>query len=393
MRALLWVFLPKLIGGLHTFALNLIAVRALPPEQFGGFSFCTTLIVLIDGLLGSAVDLGVIRESPDPPARRFTAAESAGALLKAAFALVILLPALLLGREYAMSAAATGAILLLRSVQTHFQIRKQFERFGAAELIHVAVRCGVLITLLWSGEQRVWVLLTAYAAAPVAALALYPARRPFAQTGLAEAMRALLQFLRETLLATGTGTTLSRADILALRYWSTPAELGIYSAANTIAVVPELVASYLANVFSPGIVPRVQAGVFRGFFRRFHAAAIPAAALLLAASLAVLPGIIESLFPARYAPAIPALRILLPGAFASALLFPLAVSYLLFYSPRTFVRFDLAIALFLIAGYAWMIPRHGAEGAAWVTVVFRCVKAAWILAAAFRLRPAQTRSI
>jgi O-antigen/teichoic acid export membrane protein len=381
-RALLWVFLPKLVGGLHTFALNLVAVRYLPPEQFGSFNFFTALIALVDGVVGSAVDLGVIRESPTPPARRFTAAESAGLLLKGGMGLAMLAPASFAGPTWLVASLASAVLLLMRSVQVHYQIRERFERFGAGELAHTAIRCVALVALLWWGETRVWVLLLPYLAAPLAVLAMYPARHPQASTGLHQALSTLGRFLRESLLATGTGAALSRADLLMLRATGSAHDLGIYGAAQTIAMVPELVATYLANVFSPRIVPRVRDGTFGAYFAAFHLVAIPVAAVLLGVSLWSLPPL-ATLVPERYAAAVPTLRVLLPGAFASALLFPLAVSFLLFYSPRTFVRFDLVAAPLLIGAYWYAISIHGAMGAAWVTVVFRCAKAVWILARAY----------
>ncbi len=389
-----WVVIPKAIGGLHTFGLNLLAVRCLPPETFGVFNFCTTFLVLLDGLIGSAVDLGVIREASARPPDEFTPAERAGAIVKICVCLLLLPLALAFGgsvggRPLAATAVIAGAALMvLRSVQVYFQVRQRFREFGIGETTHLVLRCALVSALLLAGETEPVILLAAYALAPIGTLIQMGGRTLdlFANLGAGiPRLHAILGFLRDSLLATGTGTALSRADLLFLGLFAGKAEWGIYGAAQTIAMAPELAASYTASALSPAIVPKVEDGTFGRFFRRFHLAAAGVALAGAAISWIVVPPLVKAVFPERYAASIPVLEPLLAGSFASALLFPVTVSFLLFYSPRTFVKFDLIAAPLLAAAYWWVAPRGGALGVALVTAVFRVVKSAAILFAADRL--------
>ena len=74
-----------------------------------------------------------------------------------------------------------------------------------------------------------------------------------------------------------------------------------------------LLASYLANVLSPRIVPRVRDGTFPAYFVVLHPISVPLAMAALGVSLWALPPLIEVVFPAKCAASTPALRVLLAG--------------------------------------------------------------------------------
>ena len=50
---------PKVIGGAGTVAVNVVLLRYFGPEQFGVYSLCVVGILLVDAILGSALDTGI----------------------------------------------------------------------------------------------------------------------------------------------------------------------------------------------------------------------------------------------------------------------------------------------------------------------------------------------
>ena len=58
------VALPKILNGVGLILINGIALHVLGPAGFGVFSICSMAILLTDGILGSAFDMGVVRLVP-----------------------------------------------------------------------------------------------------------------------------------------------------------------------------------------------------------------------------------------------------------------------------------------------------------------------------------------
>src|SRR5450755_3090916 len=60
----LFVAFPKILGGLLTFALNLVLLRHFGPSEFGIYALCVALILLADAIVGSSMDMSVLRLAP-----------------------------------------------------------------------------------------------------------------------------------------------------------------------------------------------------------------------------------------------------------------------------------------------------------------------------------------
>src|SRR5262245_45935635 len=133
--------------------LQLAMVRYFAPQQFGIFSICVTAVVLVDGIVGGAVDMGILRLAPlhvsSTPGYSLEI-QRAGLLLKPLVMAVIFLPlglaagplsrALFQQSNYAhmiwLTALALLGLMLLRSAQIFFQVQLKFLGYGLADLLH-----------------------------------------------------------------------------------------------------------------------------------------------------------------------------------------------------------------------------------------------------------------
>ncbi len=55
---------PKVLAGVCTFGLNLVLMRKLGVAQYGIYALCSTVILLSDTILGSSLDLAILRLAP-----------------------------------------------------------------------------------------------------------------------------------------------------------------------------------------------------------------------------------------------------------------------------------------------------------------------------------------
>jgi O-antigen/teichoic acid export membrane protein len=403
----LWVGLPKVFTGVATLALNLAATRFLDPAPYGVFNFCITSLLLFDGLLGAALDIAVLGEitggRSSPSALALSPIEQAAISLKVitggSLAFTIVLFGDLLGRQLfhqngvrptlLLLALAGAGQLLLRSAQVNAQAQLRFQRYGAMELAYNTLRVGLVVTVFAVGAARPATLLACYTIAPLLPVAvfLWPLLREKAQMRWFDLQecRHLFQASVAPLLTFGVSTLVSRSDLFLLAVLAKPEELGFYGAAITIATVPEIVASYLAPVVLPRILPMERSGALFVFFRRFHKGMFVVCGALLLGGLVLMQPVLGTILPAKYKASIYLAKILLPGTLATASFFPLTLNYLMLKSPRTFLKYDCFVGLPLCIVYATTIPRFGAIGVAWVTMAFRLGKMIFVQAAAYHL--------
>lgn len=373
----------------------------LGAEQFGVVSLCITAVVLVDSIIGAAVDLSVMKLAP---ARRESDPAAAVAVQRCAMYLKFLggaaamIPLSLAAGWWSLalfrvsgyedvllvSALATLALLMLRSTQVQLQIESRFRLYGAVELAHAALRFGGVAALIVAGRATPLSVMFCVAGAPLALLLAWfvtGARGLLSPPGWdGHAARQLLGHLRWSLVTFGLGALISRLDVFLLARWGNLAEVGVYSAALTIAMMAQLAGTYIAVVTSPRVGPLLERGAFGRFYLRFQLGLF---ALALAGYLGFhlfwrFGG--GLLFPAKYAAAGSLIYVLLPGTLAGLVSFPLTITYLMFVRPSFLFRLDCATLPLMLALYWYLIPRFGGLGAASVTAgvnVLRALIAQW----------------
>jgi len=391
----LFVASPKVLGGAATLALNLVLIRYFGPEQFGIYSLCVAAILLADAVLGSALDFGVLRLAPsslDSDGSRSLEVQRVALALKFAAAvtawlLLILFAgtissALFHARGYDLllylTCATVVTLLLFRSAQVQLQVAGRFRAYALLDMAHVAVKFGGIAAIIPLGWISVGRTLVMFALAPAAVFLGWAASygRPLLRTLAVKFSTAkeLVSYVKWFLLTFALANVLVRMDVFLLTRWSGLRQVGVYSAGQVFAFIPQLLGVYLAVILSPRIMPYRESGQLAGFFRRYHrAAALAGIVIYIAARLGVqLLG--PTLLPHAFVRSAHVIVILLPGAVAGFLLFPVAIPLLMFLRPKFLFTMDLIALPFLIVAYRQAIPAGGAEGAAWVTCTYACVK-------------------
>jgi O-antigen/teichoic acid export membrane protein len=287
--------------------------------------------------------------------------------------------------------AAGGTVLLLRSLQVRYQLAGRFGRYGAVELLHTALRVGLIVVLLQAGVNGAGPLMVAYAVAPLVVLAVFG--RELLQPRRLDAwwqpaqLRAIARFTASSLATCGVGAVVARLDLLVLAAVGQPDQLGLFGIASTVAMVPMLFGAYLAPSLTPKIVPYCRDGRFASLFTTTQAWLLVTAIAALAAVVVAAPLLIPVLLPESYVPAIPVVQVLVISGMAAFVTFPLTLHFLLFFSPRTYLTMDLISLPVLIAAYVYAARYHGAFGVACVTATAAALKSAIAQALALRLIP------
>ena len=378
----------KVVGGVSLLALNVWVAQHLSPAAFGLFAIASTGSLLVDGVVGSAVDAAVVKRADTLPGNAISAAERAGLILKlgvggalCAGAAAIALVAGPAGVTIAVLSMVTGSgLLILRSALVYLQLRARFGRFALLDLAHTAARWGAVAAILAAVSSSVAVIAgLATAAWAVAGLAMVSTgigtpvaganRQPSDLSGVARAARVAMA-------TTAVGAIVARLDLLLIGAFGTAAEAGIFGAASTIALAPMWLGAYLAPVFSARILPYCRDQRLAPLFRSVQRGLLALAIAGVGAGVIAGPRLIERLLPAEYAAAGDVVPVLLVAGAAGFVTFPLVLHTLLFLSPRTYLVMDLASLPILIPLYVIAARQSGAIGVAWVTAVAACVKAA-----------------
>lgn len=392
---LVLVAFPKVAGGALSFALNVALLRFLGPEQFGVYSLCVAAILLSEGIVGTPFDLAVLRLSQGylkTRPRQSIAIEQAAIWLKlvtisalgigvVAFSGVISEQVFKLpGTGYLVPVAvlAVVAMLLLRSVLTHVQVRRRFARYGAIDLSHILLKFGGIALLLLLTSPGPGELLGFWIIGPLLAMVggLLLAARPLVQDFAWRRRDAaeVAAYAKWFLLTTALGATMGKMDIFMLSAYESMYDVGLYSGALVFALIPELLGTYMATVLSPRIVPSCQAGTFRVLFARVQGVLLSGAVVLYLVAWLFWEPVSALLLPDAYRPSGEILLILLPGALAGMATFPLALVFVLFVNKKLLFYMDLASFPILVGCYLLVLPEYGAKGAAWIATGFHLLR-------------------
>ena len=385
------VAVPKVLGGACLVLLNVVILHHSRPEEYGTYSLCVAGILLVDAILGSAFDLAVLRLAPvyklDNP-RRARALQSAAILLKA-IPVIVIICGLVLAKVayiYILSAGAAAAMLMLRSAQNYLQVEGRFGLYGALDIVHNCMRLGGISILLLAGTASPESLILFFLIGPLVALVFalksFGRELDFRSAVRADVVWELLVVVGWFALTFGITSIVSRLDLFLLRTWSDLREVGIFSAGQTFAMLPEAVGGYIAIVLGPRVIPYCRDGRFPEFFQRFHVFIVLVCVALYASAFFGIEFIAPYLFSASFSRSSTIILILLPGGLTSLVCFPLTYTFLMFARPRFLFAVDCFFLPVLCIAFFLVVPRYGAIGAAWLSTVSRLTRAgiAWFAA-------------
>ncbi len=415
LREFVFVAAPKVLAGVSSVGINLLLLRYFRPEGFGLYALCLAAINIVDAVLGTAVDMAVMRLAPplrDKDPAHCLAIQKAALYLKAAATCALCLLVALFASAISqvlfherghtqllyMTCLAILALMLLRSAQAQMQIESRFELYGLLEFLQMTLKFGGIGIFLLLDRVTPAVLVAFFAIGPGATALLWTMSR--GRVVLASAfperklLLELLHYVKWFLLTFSVAALVARIDVFLVSTWSSVHEAGIFSAGQTFAIIPQLIGTYLAVVLSPRVMPYMQQGVLMSFFRRFQTVMIASAILVYVAAALTLPQLGPWLLPAKFVAAQRVILFLLPGTLAGFVTFPLTITVVMFLRPQFLVAMDciaLPIALVLYHRY---IPAYGAVGAACVTSAICVIKAATAQAVAWSsVRPAAEHSV
>jgi O-antigen/teichoic acid export membrane protein len=398
-RNLLLVTATRIALMAMAFVGSAMVIRTLGPAAFGLYALCIAYIKIVTGCLGDAIDLAVLREVPvhlqARPQRALeilrgafwlragvgvsciaaaaTFPALAGRMLLADGAPVLMVPLL---------AAGILGDLLMRSSAGYFQAAESFGRFLMLDAIVQLGRFASVVASIVAHKASPALILLCYVAWPYVAFA---ASLPLLPRQLVKPARShrhdLSQILHHSkwlVIALVMAAVFERTDVLMLGRLAGAAQVGIYSAALTLALLPDLVTGCLSTVLFPKVSAVHARGEFARLNRQYLKYAIPVALFGAVCAQTLGTWTIETFFSHKYVESIPVFRIVVLGSLLSGVMTPLPSALLAFVAPRRVVVVS-AIALGMVAALGMiLIPRYGAIGAA-VSVVLTRAAAAIII--------------
>lgn len=406
----LFVVVPKVLAGASVLLVTFYAVRHLNLAVYGIFAFCIANLQMFDALIGSALDMSVLKLAPQYRGKGFlgiTPPERASVIVKMGIASLILILLAAFGESIgqavfhasggrpvliSLGLSALG-LLMFRSLQCHSLLDLRFRRYGAADLTQTTLRTALSVGLIVAGISSPTALVSGYGLAPLVVVLFFS---PFL---LLEPQTpapwfdpsACVKVLRESgllMLIAGFSVLVFNQDMYFLALRRGMAEVGILRASYTIAFIPELLGTYIGQAVIPRIVPLCEKGEFQAFYRRFQKWALVAGVVVLAAGLFLVDPVVTHFFPPSYRKALTVIKILLPAGAASLVGYPLTLNFLVFYRPKVFLAVDAVLAPCMAVGYYLAAREGGVVAVAWITCIARLLKFA--VAQIYALRLAAT---
>jgi O-antigen/teichoic acid export membrane protein len=268
-------------------------------------------------------------------------------------------------------------VLVLRSVQAYFQVSSRFRAYGLLDIGHNALRYGGVACLLFLHVATPMRVLAFYAAAPalISLLLLATLARPMGAVPFSRrAFQEVLTLIKAYLPTAAVGSIATRADLFCVSTLGGVADAGIFAAAQTLVLAPQVIGMYMGVVFAPQIMPLYESGKLGPVYYRFQKYAVGACCLIFLLALATLTKFTAAFLPPSFGSSAPVAMILLPAGLAVIVNFPWTISLLLFTRPLFLLKFDLVALPFLMVLYWFAIRRSGPSGAAAVTAGYALIK-------------------
>jgi O-antigen/teichoic acid export membrane protein len=390
----LCVAAPKIAAGGAQLFTNLLLVRHFGPSRSGVLFVCITAIILSDAVLGSALDVAVLKLATSGAGRERLACleiQKAALMLKILGCALLAAPILVFAgplstllfhkdgdaRLLMLSLVSLFALLVLRSVQTCFQILRKFWLYGAADLLHSLTKYGGIGVLLATGWATPISVLTIYAVGPLLvgmALLLTATREILTARFSWQAFGELWSAVKWYLGSAAAASTNTRIDILLLSALAGTAQAGLFSAAQVVVMPVQLIGMYLGVVFAPRVMPLWEQGQLSPIFHKFQAWTLGASLALFGLAFLLADRATALLLPLSYHGSSALIVLLLPSALTALINFPWAVSLLMFAHPRMLLVLELVSLPLLIVLYRLFVVPFGAFGAAAVTSGFAITK-------------------
>lgn len=375
------------------FAGGAIVARFGGPAEYGLFATAITAILLLEGMIGSPLDIGAIRFSAlhageEARTRRFEAMSLQVKLL----VVVVVMAGWTLwhrgdGGDWSQALLLTMVVTLLlaaRSTVTGLQIRQRFKAYSLVDLGQGAARLALFGLLAALGLSRSTPFLLAYGSVSLLVVLVgfglfrqgyllggWPTgrdvRRMFGYCGCAAGVVSL-------------GTLTGRGDLLILSSWFPPETVANYGAAAQLFLLLAQLSLYISVVTQPRVLTWTRAGKLRTLFA-WNAALVGLGllpALLLFFNPGLLAAVLTLVFGPGYEGAALPFRILLFGGLIDLLLVPILMIYVLQVFPGKAFAAELVTTATFVGVAFFLIPRGDPAvsqvSMAWLAVGIRALK-------------------
>jgi O-antigen/teichoic acid export membrane protein len=403
-RDLLRVVLAKGLSAGALFATGVLVARIAGPTEYGLYTAALSLVLLLDGVVGSPFDVAAVRfgsqHAEDPARVERLLGGTFRAKLAIGFAVLVLagwaaepIAALIFSDPdrtglLRVSLVSTLGLLALRSTAVSLQVQLRFQAYARLDVLLALGRLLAVAALWLAGVRSAGPYLASYGALAMGVFAwtLRVVPQPFLRHGLPEPRdRGRIAAFAGITGATGAlGTVTGRADVLVLASLRPSAELGLYGAGAQITAVLSLLAAYAGVVFQPRILPWARDGRTRSVLALALAGGAVIGACAAAAGVALAPWLVERLYGAEYRECVSILQVLLVAAGIDFLGLPILMHMAVQLHPRAaFAGELLTLAVFAVAA-PLAAAQAGALGIAWTGVGIRLVKLAVYVAAVLR---------
>lgn len=383
----------KVLSVAALFLCSVLAARELGAAAYGHFAAALSLLLLVDAMAGSPLDLAVIRFGTLHATEPARVATLQTFLLRAklAFAAVVFvlawpnatrLTALLLpGADNALFlllVVCIGALLLLRGYAVQLQVAQRFRLYAALDVALALLRIGGVLVVWWLvSTAGAFTYFAIYAMAAFVVLAVAALRMPQGllrrpMPGRAD-LRALGAYVAGTAGIVVLGTVTGRADVPLVSAVLGAEATGYYGVGTQLAAVGTMLATYVGIVTQPRVLGLARAGQLG---RAVVLNAIGAGLLVLLLVLAgptLLPLLVPWLFGDGFAASLPVVEILLWGTCIDFLIMPFLLPYALQLETRNCLRGEFVITMIYLLGMLWALG-HGIVAVAWLVTGIRLIK-------------------
>lgn len=388
----LLVLAGKIATLLAVFLGGVIAARMGGAEVYGGFVSGIALALLLDGVLGTALDLEVVRTaSIDSPSRQLEA-QRVTFHLKWVFVVSLAVLSLAAVTVFGLDTgslpvfpalfAALG-VLLARSVAVNLQVKRCFKTYSRLDAVQSLLRLAAFGFVGVLGAATAGNLLSSYALVGLAVVAW--GIRSGNLSGVAThwpniiESKRLLTSIGATFLIIACGSITGRGDVLFLSFSVDEHTLAPYGVASQITQLLSQLALYVSVVTQPRILRDQREG-------KLGQLALANAGLFLLASLVCLvafqSGLVEKgivwVFGDGFMLAYPLLQILVIGGLADLLIVPVFMTLAVLTCKRwvAFGESLIAILFFCALGFVLAkVPEDQQLGSvAWIFVGTRLAK-------------------
>ncbi|MCC6144263.1 MAG: oligosaccharide flippase family protein [Candidatus Hydrogenedentes bacterium] len=372
---------------------NVLVARQLEPSGYGQFYLLFTIMTLVAGLTGPAVDTSLVRF-----AARHIRPERDTSLpyfkLALYIKLVVFAITMLLGvalcvplfnvlftpghgiQPWTVVLAFLGgaAVSLWGFAQSYFQSHQDFRRYAGFEFFSSSLRLVLVAALLALGSENVILYLAAYVTAPLLMTGISWLQLPrsvYKSSTSGEIGRELFAFAKWVILATFFTTLVQRLDLLLLGYFDVPKdEVGRYSAAVSLVLLGELVLLTFYNVLLPKASALREAGELRLFIGSFR---IPS--LLFSLGMGLLLPFASLLRQIFFGESYTGMEIyfvaLLTGVIVSLSCAPAVTALYAVGRSNIIAGFEAVRLVVSLCLGLYLAPRYGAIGIAWAMALTR----------------------